>query len=324
MIVARTDAIAVEGFDAAMDRAHAFREAGADVGFVEAPTTPEQIAAIGKLPWPQLANIVIGGKTPELPNAKLRELGFAGVIYANTALQAAVLGMQRALAHLKANRQHRRQARPARHLRRAPAAGRHRELPGHGAQIQMTRARAGADRRRRAGRSGARRRPRLARRALHAHREDRRRDRAAEDGPGRHPHDGVLPALGHRRLGARRALPARLSAGLRLSSPRSTATSSAASRSPAAASSPARRKARRSASACRRTCSIRSCARFARSFPHVTLRYESRTRRACRKRKDGVTATREHPAARPKPSPRNTWSAPTAAPARCASSSASA
>ena len=88
LIVARTDAIAVEGFNAAMDRAHAFREAGADVGFVEAPTTPEQIAAIAKLPWPQLANIVIGGKTPELPNDKLRELGFAGVIYANTALQA--------------------------------------------------------------------------------------------------------------------------------------------------------------------------------------------------------------------------------------------
>ena len=101
LIVARTDAIAVEGFNAAIDRAHAFREAGVDIGFVEAPTTPEQIATIGKLPWPQLANIVIGGKTPELPNDKLRELGFAGVIYANTALQAAVLGMQRALSHLK-------------------------------------------------------------------------------------------------------------------------------------------------------------------------------------------------------------------------------
>jgi 2-methylisocitrate lyase-like PEP mutase family enzyme len=101
MIVARTDAIAVEGFSAAVDRAHAFREAGADVGFVEAPTTQEQIAAIGRLPWPQLVNIVIGGKTPELPNEKLKELGFAGVLYANTALQAAVLGMQRALAHLK-------------------------------------------------------------------------------------------------------------------------------------------------------------------------------------------------------------------------------
>ena len=101
MIVARTDAIAVEGFSAAIDRAHAFREAGADVGFVEAPTTPEQIAQIGRLPWPQLVNVVIGGKTPELPNERLRELGFAGVLYANTALQAAILGMQRALAHLR-------------------------------------------------------------------------------------------------------------------------------------------------------------------------------------------------------------------------------
>jgi 2-methylisocitrate lyase-like PEP mutase family enzyme len=103
MIVARTDAIAVEGFAAAMDRAHAFREAGADVGFVEAPTNAEQIAAIGKLPWPQLMNIVIGGKTPEKSNSELKRLGFAGVIYANAALQAAVLGMQRALGHLRNN-----------------------------------------------------------------------------------------------------------------------------------------------------------------------------------------------------------------------------
>jgi 2-methylisocitrate lyase-like PEP mutase family enzyme len=101
LIVARTDAIAVEGFEPAMERAHAFREAGADIGFVEAPTNPEQIAAVARLPWPQLVNIVIGGKTPELPNEKLKELGFAGVLYANTALQAAILGMQRALSHLK-------------------------------------------------------------------------------------------------------------------------------------------------------------------------------------------------------------------------------
>lgn len=101
LIVARTDAIAVEGFEHAMERAHAFREAGADVGFVEAPTTPEQIAAIGRLPYPQLMNIVIGGKTPERSNDELKRLGFAGVLYANTALQAAVLGMQRALGHLK-------------------------------------------------------------------------------------------------------------------------------------------------------------------------------------------------------------------------------
>jgi 2-methylisocitrate lyase-like PEP mutase family enzyme len=105
IIVARTDAIAVEDFERAIERAHAFREAGADVGFVEAPTTPEQMATIGRLPWPQLANIVIGGKTPERSNEELKTLGFAGVIYANTALQAAVLGMQRALGHLKQNGQ---------------------------------------------------------------------------------------------------------------------------------------------------------------------------------------------------------------------------
>jgi 2-methylisocitrate lyase-like PEP mutase family enzyme len=105
LIVARTDAIAVEGFSAAMDRAHAFREAGADVGFVEAPIDNEQIAAIGRLPWPQLVNIVIGGKTPERANRELKQFGFAGVLYANAALQGALHGMQRALSHLKQNGQ---------------------------------------------------------------------------------------------------------------------------------------------------------------------------------------------------------------------------
>src|SRR5215510_8547119 len=51
IIVARTDAIAVEGFEPAIARAHQYREAGADVTFVEAPRTPDEIAAIGKLPW---------------------------------------------------------------------------------------------------------------------------------------------------------------------------------------------------------------------------------------------------------------------------------
>src|SRR5439155_13002885 len=101
MIVARTDAIATDGFEAAIARAHAYREAGADVTFVEAPKTPDEIAGIGRLPWPQLVNIVLGGKTPELPNERLKALGFAGVIYANIALQAAVHGMQRALGELR-------------------------------------------------------------------------------------------------------------------------------------------------------------------------------------------------------------------------------
>ena len=101
-IVARTDVCAVRGFAEGMERAHAFIEAGADVTFVEAPTTMEQITDIPRrLPWPQLANIVLGGRTPELPNEKLKELGYAGVIYANVALQAAVKGMQAALGELR-------------------------------------------------------------------------------------------------------------------------------------------------------------------------------------------------------------------------------
>ena len=102
LIIARTDAIAPEGFEAAIERAAAYHDAGADVTFVEAPTTMEQIADIPRrLPWPQLANIVLGGRTPELPNEKLKELGYAGVIYANVALQAALKGMQAALGELR-------------------------------------------------------------------------------------------------------------------------------------------------------------------------------------------------------------------------------
>jgi len=102
LIVARTDAIATDGFEAALERATAYREAGADVTFVEAPTTLEEMAAIPRrLPWPQLANIVLGGRTPELSNEKLKGLGFAGVIYANVALQASLLGMQAALGELR-------------------------------------------------------------------------------------------------------------------------------------------------------------------------------------------------------------------------------
>jgi 2-methylisocitrate lyase-like PEP mutase family enzyme len=101
IIVARTDAIATDGFAAAMDRAAAYHEAGADVTFIEAPQTDEQIAAIGKLPWPQIINIVLGGRTPELPNDRLKQLGFAGVLYANVALQASIRGMQQALGVLR-------------------------------------------------------------------------------------------------------------------------------------------------------------------------------------------------------------------------------
>jgi 2-methylisocitrate lyase-like PEP mutase family enzyme len=102
LIVARTDAIATDGFAAAIDRAGAYREAGADIGFVEAPQSLDEIAEIPRLlAFPQIINIVLGGRTPELPNQKLKELGFAAVLYANVALQAALRGMQDALAVLR-------------------------------------------------------------------------------------------------------------------------------------------------------------------------------------------------------------------------------
>ncbi len=101
LIIARTDAIAPEGYEAAIARAAAYHEAGADVTFVEAPTSMAQIVDIPRqLPWPQLINIVLGGRTPELPNEKLKELGYAGVICANVALQSALKGMQAALGEL--------------------------------------------------------------------------------------------------------------------------------------------------------------------------------------------------------------------------------
>jgi 2-methylisocitrate lyase-like PEP mutase family enzyme len=103
LIIARTDARAVEGLDAAIDRAAAYREAGADILFVEAPQSITELEAIpARLPGPHLANIVFGGKTPALPRERLAAMGFSGIVYANAALQAAVAGMSRVLRHLAA------------------------------------------------------------------------------------------------------------------------------------------------------------------------------------------------------------------------------
>lgn len=82
LIIARTDAIAVEGFHAALDRAKAYRDAGADILFVEAPRDLEQMEAIPRaLGCPCLANMVEGGKTPFLGLRQLEEMGFAIAIY---------------------------------------------------------------------------------------------------------------------------------------------------------------------------------------------------------------------------------------------------
>jgi 2-methylisocitrate lyase-like PEP mutase family enzyme len=101
VVIARTDAIAVEGFDAAIDRASAYREAGADMIFVEAPTSEAEIAKIaGSLSGWKLINMFEGGKTPLLPVSRLQELGYHLVIIPSDTQRAAIKAMQRVLAVL--------------------------------------------------------------------------------------------------------------------------------------------------------------------------------------------------------------------------------
>ncbi len=102
LIIARTDAAATHGFEAAVERAQKFAEAGADILFVEAVTQAEEVRALPqRLAKPQLMNMVIGGKTPIFNADQLGELGFGIVLYANAALQGAVMGMQKALTTLR-------------------------------------------------------------------------------------------------------------------------------------------------------------------------------------------------------------------------------
>ena len=102
LIMARTDAAAIHGFDAAVERAEAFAEAGADILFVEAVTSLDEVRALPqRLKQPQLMNMVIGGKTPIATTDELGDMGFSIVLYANAALQGALAGMQRALGELK-------------------------------------------------------------------------------------------------------------------------------------------------------------------------------------------------------------------------------
>ncbi|SDV47277.1 isocitrate lyase/PEP mutase family protein [Chitinasiproducens palmae] len=101
-IMARTDAAAVHGIEAAIERGHRFIEAGADILFIEATESIEDIERLPALfDTPQLINIVIGGKTPVQSRQRLGELGYGLVLYANAALQGAVVGMQRALGLLR-------------------------------------------------------------------------------------------------------------------------------------------------------------------------------------------------------------------------------
>jgi 2-methylisocitrate lyase-like PEP mutase family enzyme len=102
LIIARTDARQMLGFEAALERAELYREAGADVIFVEAPESRDELAVIGRrLDGPLLVNVVEGGATPQLPADQLGALGFSIVLYANAALRGAVHGMRGVLEHLR-------------------------------------------------------------------------------------------------------------------------------------------------------------------------------------------------------------------------------
>ncbi|MCI0545834.1 MAG: isocitrate lyase/phosphoenolpyruvate mutase family protein [Candidatus Rokubacteria bacterium] len=99
VLIARTDAIAVEGLDRALDRACAYAEAGADVIFVEAPRTEAEIEAIPRrVPAPPLINMFEGGKTPLVPLERLRAWGYRIAIIPSDLQRAAIRAMEDVLA----------------------------------------------------------------------------------------------------------------------------------------------------------------------------------------------------------------------------------
>jgi 2-methylisocitrate lyase-like PEP mutase family enzyme len=100
-IIARTDAIAVEGLDRALERAAAYREAGADCLFVEAPG-PDHLSRIAPvLRAPLLYNMAASGKTPFLPKEEIEALGFSLIIYPNWIILAALKAAGHVLETLK-------------------------------------------------------------------------------------------------------------------------------------------------------------------------------------------------------------------------------
>ncbi|MFQ5895421.1 MAG: oxaloacetate decarboxylase [Nitrospinota bacterium] len=103
VIIARTDARAVHGLEEAMARGKASREAGADVIFVEAPQTVDEIRQVAEsFDCPLLINMVTrGGKTPYVPTDELERMGYAVVIFASEAQRAAVYAIRRLLGELK-------------------------------------------------------------------------------------------------------------------------------------------------------------------------------------------------------------------------------
>jgi 2-methylisocitrate lyase-like PEP mutase family enzyme len=106
LIVARTDAVAVEGFDRAIERAARYRDAGADMLFIEAPRERDELARVVKQVGrgvPLMANMVEGGKTPIVPAPELEKLGFALVIFPGGIVRALAKAAEEFYGTLKAN-----------------------------------------------------------------------------------------------------------------------------------------------------------------------------------------------------------------------------
>jgi carboxyvinyl-carboxyphosphonate phosphorylmutase len=105
LIIARTDARAPEGLDAAIERARSYREAGADVLFIEAPQSLQEIETIARSfeDVPLLFNYAEGGKTPPVSHEQLRRLGFRIVIFPISTLLTATAAIRAALAQIKAD-----------------------------------------------------------------------------------------------------------------------------------------------------------------------------------------------------------------------------
>lgn len=104
LIIARTDARAVEGLESALRRARSYREAGADILFIEAPQNEDEVAQIARAfpNVPLLFNWAEGGKTPPMRLERLKELGYRLVIFPISALLTAAKAVQAVLAEIKA------------------------------------------------------------------------------------------------------------------------------------------------------------------------------------------------------------------------------
>ncbi|MSO88605.1 MAG: isocitrate lyase/PEP mutase family protein [Rhodospirillaceae bacterium] len=101
LIMARTDARAVLGYEAALERCHDFVEEGADIVFLEAPESEDEMRRFCReIKRPTMCNLLLGGKTPVLPPVKLGEMGYKIAVYPLELLSAAIVAMQRSLAEL--------------------------------------------------------------------------------------------------------------------------------------------------------------------------------------------------------------------------------